>query len=83
MDQILLLDEATSSLDPESEQAVQKGIESLMKDKTMIAIANRLSTIKQPDVIYMINQGKIVEQGIHEQLINLDGMFIQGYIIAR
>ena len=69
---ILILDEATSSLDSASELLIQKAINELMKNKTVLVIAHRLSTIRQMDRILVIDQGIIKEQGTHEQLTNLD-----------
>ena len=68
---ILLLDEATSALDKESEIAVQKSIDELQKGRTSIAVAHRLSTIIDSDIIFVIEAGKIVEQGKHEELLQL------------
>ena len=68
---ILILDEATSSLDSESERLVQDALEKLMKCRTSIVIAHRLSTIRQADHILVIQEGRIVEQGTHEQLLQL------------
>ena len=68
---ILLLDEATSALDKESEIAVQKSIDELQKGRTSIAVAHRLSTIVDSDIIFVIESGKIVEQGKHEELLQL------------
>ncbi|MFT4733960.1 MAG: ATP-binding cassette subfamily B protein [Algoriphagus sp.] len=73
---ILLLDEATSALDSESEYLVQDALNELMKDRTTIIIAHRLGTIKHVDCIYVILEGKVVEQGKHESLIlNPDGIY--------
>jgi len=69
---ILILDEATSSLDAESERLVQEALETLMKDRTTLIIAHRLATIKKVDRIYVIDKGRITEQGTHEELLNDD-----------
>jgi ABC-type multidrug transport system fused ATPase/permease subunit len=68
---ILILDEATSALDSESERLVKDALDKLMKGRTTFIIAHRLSTIRQADTILVINKGKIVEQGSHEALMNL------------
>ena len=68
---ILILDEATSALDNQSEAIVQKALDNLMKDRTVVVIAHRLSTIKNADVITVINDGKIIELGTHEELLQL------------
>ncbi len=72
---ILILDEATSSLDTESEKWVQDAIYNLMKDRTSIVIAHRLSTVRHADEIIVLNQGKIVERGKHDELIALNGYY--------
>jgi len=72
---ILILDEATSALDTESERLVQDALENLMKNRTTIVIAHRLSTIKHADEICVMNEGKIVEKGKHDELFALNGYY--------
>ncbi len=72
---ILILDEATSALDTESEKLVQNAIDHLMKNRTSIVVAHRLSTIKKADLICVMHEGKIVERGKHEELISLEGYY--------
>ena len=72
---ILILDEATSSLDSESERLVQDALLKVMKDRTSIVIAHRLSTIKFADEIIVLEKGKIVENGNHEQLMKAGGLY--------
>ncbi len=78
---ILLLDEATAALDSKSESVVQASLERLMKNRTTIVIAHRLSTIVNADKIYVFDEGKIVEQGSHEELLALNGIYAQMYKI--
>jgi len=72
---ILILDEATSALDTESEREVQKALENLMKNRTTLVIAHRLSTIKNADRIIVIKDGRIAEEGTHDDLLNLQGEY--------
>jgi len=76
---ILILDEATSSLDTTSERLVQSALEPLMKGRTTIAIAHRLSTILSADVIFVMDRGRIVEQGTHEELLERGGLYAKVY----
>ena len=70
---LLVLDEATSSLDPESESLVQGALETLMRGRTSLVIAHRLSTVRHADVIAFIHEGQIAEMGSHDELMQLDG----------
>lgn len=73
--QVILLDEATASLDPENEVEVQKAIDSLIKGRTVIAIAHRLKTIKDADRIIVLDNGRIKEKGTHDELIQKEGLY--------
>lgn len=75
--QIILLDEATASLDPENEVEVQKAIDTLIKGRTVIAIAHRLKTIKGADQIIVLDNGQIKEKGTHETLMQAEGLYAQ------
>jgi ATP-binding cassette, subfamily B, bacterial MsbA len=76
---ILILDEATSNLDTDSEKAVQHALEELMKGRTTLVVAHRLSTIRNVDRIYVLVSGTVVEEGTHDQLLALNGQFARLY----
>jgi len=78
--QVLILDEATSSIDTRTEQVVQRGMDTLMKGCTTFVIAHRLSTVRNADVIIVLDHGKIIEQGTHEQLLELHGAYSKLYV---
>lgn len=72
---LFVLDEATANVDPENEDRLQKAIEALTRDKTIIMIAHRLKTVRHADKILVIDHGRIVQQGKHEQLIRENGIY--------
>ena len=76
---VLILDEATSSIDTRTESIVQKGMDNLMKDRTVFVIAHRLSTIRNSDAIMVLDHGRIIERGSHEDLIKEKGTYYQLY----
>ena len=76
---VLILDEATSSIDTRTETLVQEGMDSLMNGRTTFVIAHRLSTVKNADCIMVLEQGRIIERGTHEQLIEEKGRYYQLY----
>jgi subfamily B ATP-binding cassette protein MsbA len=78
---VLILDEATSSLDTESEKLVQQAIEQLMKDRTVLVIAHRLSTVVNADKIIVLEKGKIIESGNHSELLNIKGKYSELYAV--
>jgi subfamily B ATP-binding cassette protein MsbA len=80
---VLILDEATSALDNESEVVVQQAISNLLKGRTNVVIAHRLSTIRNADIIYAMDQGKIVEQGTHASLLSQKGLYHRLYSLHQ
>ena len=76
---VMILDEATSSIDTRTEAIVQRGMDALMKGRTVFVIAHRLSTVKNADVIMVLEQGRIIERGTHDQLIEEKGKYYQLY----
>ena len=76
---VLILDEATSSIDTRTEAIVTKGMDNLMNGRTVFVIAHRLSTIQNSDVIMVLDHGKIIERGTHNQLIDMKGTYYQLY----
>jgi len=79
---ILILDEATSSIDTQTEQIIQQALSTLLKERTSFVIAHRLSTIVNADWIVVMDQGKIVEQGVHEDLLKKEGIYFNLYNIG-
>jgi len=76
---VLILDEATSALDTESEKHIQAGLEALMEDRTTLVIAHRLSTIEKADVIFVLDDGEVVESGKHAELLEKNGIYAALY----
>jgi len=76
---VLILDEATSNLDSDSEKSVQSALEELMKGRTTLVVAHRLSTIRNVDRIYVLMDGRIAEQGSHDELLARNGEFARLY----
>ena len=76
---VMILDEATSSIDTRTEAIVQKGMDRLMKGRTVFVIAHRLSTIQNSDVIMVLDKGRIIERGNHEDLIEKKGKYYSLY----
>ena len=76
---VMILDEATSSIDTRTESIVQQGMDALMKGRTVFVIAHRLSTVRNADVIMVLENGRIIERGSHDQLIAQRGRYYQLY----
>jgi ATP-binding cassette subfamily B (MDR/TAP) protein 1 len=74
---VLLLDEATSNLDSETEKAVQETLEREGKGRTMVVVAHRLATVQNADVIFVVNEGRVVEKGDHKSLLGIRGVYWQ------
>ena len=76
---MLILDEATSSIDTRTEALIEKGMDGLMQGRTVFVIAHRLSTVRNADAIMVLDHGRIVERGDHEDLLKQKGMYYQLY----
>ena len=76
---ILILDEATSSVDTRTERYIERGMAQLMKNRTTFVIAHRLSTVRNADLIIVLEHGEVIEQGTHEELLKMGGRYYQLY----
>jgi ATP-binding cassette subfamily B protein len=76
---VLIMDDSTSSIDSQTEHLIQEALRRLMKGRTTFVIAQRLSTVRQADLIVVLDQGRIVQQGTHEELLPIEGLYRQIY----
>lgn len=72
---IIILDEATANVDPENEKELMEAIEALTKEKTILMIAHRLKTVRNADQIFVVDKGRIVQNGTHEELVKQEGIY--------
>ena len=79
---IVILDEATANVDPENEDRLQQAIEALTRNKTIIMIAHRLKTVRNADQILVVNEGRLVQRGTHDQLIGQSGIYAD-FVLGR
>ena len=73
--QLLVLDEATSAVDNETEEAINKSLAKMRHERTIVLIAHRLSAVRNADIIYVLDKGNVIEQGVHTELITLGGLY--------
>jgi ATP-binding cassette subfamily B protein len=78
---ILILDEATASIDSETERLIQEGLEEVMKGRTTLMVAHRLSTIRKADKILVLDSGRVVEEGTHDELLQKKGLYYELYML--
>lgn len=79
---VIVLDEATANVDPENEKDLLEAIQELTQDKTVIMIAHRLKTVRNADCIFVVDGGKIVQQGTHDELVKQDGIY-RRFVVER